>query len=428
MQRVGSAACVGHAGCPGLADPAVVGRPSRIGGASLAFTAPLDQLLYRDRSQRVGLAGRCRATALGLPLPQAPGIRHLGFRFGPAHACASSPRAESRPRRHDVARHRRAAWAACLLRRRCRVRSARARAVAPGRSTRLPASLADVDWTGLHDIPTVLVTGSNGKTTTVRLLAAMFDAAGLRAGFNCTDGVFVDGEQVERGDYSGPAGARQVLRDRRVQAAVLETARGGILRRGLAVHHANAGDRNQCQPRSFRRVRRARSGRTCGCQAGAGPGDCAMTACWCSTPMTPLLLDKSVGLVCPLAWFSLDHMNPRLQAHPRGGRHDLRRARVARCCCTCTRQTHCLGAVADDAADASQVPRATTSPTSPAPPWSRRGWALTRMSSPGSWPVSVTVVSTTRAGWSAGASAVRTFCSTMRTTPTACAACWPSPR
>ena len=68
-----------------------------------------------------------------------------------------------------------------------------------------------------------MVTGSNGKTTTVGLLAAMLRAHGLRAGYSSTDGLFIDGERVEAGDYSGPAGARTVLRDPRVQAAVLET-------------------------------------------------------------------------------------------------------------------------------------------------------------------------------------------------------------
>jgi len=102
----------------------------------------------------------------------------------------------------------------------------------------LPA-VAEVPWDALGDVPTALVTGSNGKTTTVRLLAACLEAAGRAVGYNCTDGVFVAGEALDRGDYSGPAGARFVLRDRRVQAAVLETARGGILRRGLAVTQAH---------------------------------------------------------------------------------------------------------------------------------------------------------------------------------------------
>jgi cyanophycin synthetase len=96
----------------------------------------------------------------------------------------------------------------------------------------------EVRWDTLRNIPTALVTGSNGKTTTVRLLAACARAHGLKTGYNCTDGVFLDDESLALGDYSGPAGARMVMRDRRTEAAVLETARGGILRRGIAVSHA----------------------------------------------------------------------------------------------------------------------------------------------------------------------------------------------
>jgi UDP-N-acetylmuramyl tripeptide synthase len=94
-------------------------------------------------------------------------------------------------------------------------------------------------WSELHAVPTALVTGSNGKTTTVRLIAACAQAHGWRAGYCCTDGVFADGAVLATGDYSGPAGARRVLRNEDVQAAVLETARGGILRRGLAVTRAD---------------------------------------------------------------------------------------------------------------------------------------------------------------------------------------------
>ncbi len=99
---------------------------------------------------------------------------------------------------------------------------------------------SQVSWTLLHDVPTALVTGSNGKTTTVRLIAACLRATGRRTGYCCTDGIFLDDEWIERGDYSGPVGARSVLRNPRVQAAVLETARGGILRRGLAVSSVGA--------------------------------------------------------------------------------------------------------------------------------------------------------------------------------------------
>jgi cyanophycin synthetase len=110
-----------------------------------------------------------------------------------------------------------------------------------GRDFPLPAlpDAADVNWAELHDIPTAIVTGSNGKTTTVRLLAACAGSHGLIATYNCTDGVFCGDEALATGDYSGPAGARRVIREHRTQAAILETARGGILRRGLAVSQAN---------------------------------------------------------------------------------------------------------------------------------------------------------------------------------------------
>ncbi len=98
----------------------------------------------------------------------------------------------------------------------------------------------EVPWDRISDIPVVLVTGTNGKTTTVRLLAAMVRAAGAVTGTTSTDRVEIDGEILDDGDCSGPGGARTLLRDRRVEVAILETARGGILRRGLAVRRADA--------------------------------------------------------------------------------------------------------------------------------------------------------------------------------------------
>lgn len=98
---------------------------------------------------------------------------------------------------------------------------------------------AGIPWDALHGIPTAIVTGTNGKTTVVRLIAACTAASGLKTGYCCTDGVFVGEHAIGTGDYSGPAGARRVLRDTRVEAAILETARGGILRRGLAVGRAD---------------------------------------------------------------------------------------------------------------------------------------------------------------------------------------------
>lgn len=101
----------------------------------------------------------------------------------------------------------------------------------------LPAP-GEVDWAGVQAVPKAVVTGSNGKTTTVRLLAAILEAHGWCTGFSSTEGLVVGGERVAPGDYSGPVGARTVLRHPRVRAAVLETARGGLLRRGLEVRDA----------------------------------------------------------------------------------------------------------------------------------------------------------------------------------------------
>ena len=95
-----------------------------------------------------------------------------------------------------------------------------------------------IDWPALRDIPIVLVTGSNGKTTVVRMVAAMARADGHVVGYTCTDGVWIGDMQVESGDWSGPVGARRVLQDASVTLAVLETARGGLLRRGLALQRA----------------------------------------------------------------------------------------------------------------------------------------------------------------------------------------------
>ncbi len=97
----------------------------------------------------------------------------------------------------------------------------------------------DVDWGSLSDLPVALVTGTNGKTTTVRLLAQMVRSAGFTPGISSTDGCWVAGEEIGEGDYSGPGGARLVLRDPRVEIAILETARGGMLRRGLGIERAD---------------------------------------------------------------------------------------------------------------------------------------------------------------------------------------------
>jgi cyanophycin synthetase len=82
-------------------------------------------------------------------------------------------------------------------------------------------------------VPIAAVTGVNGKTTTTRLIAHILTRTQSCVGMTCTEGIYIDGERVEAGDCSGPISARTILQHPRVEAAVLETARGGILRAGL---------------------------------------------------------------------------------------------------------------------------------------------------------------------------------------------------
>ena len=90
-------------------------------------------------------------------------------------------------------------------------------------------------------VPIVAVTGTNGKTTTSRMIAHIMKTAGKRVGLTTTDGIYIDGTQIMTGDMSGPTSARMVLKNPTIDFAVLETARGGILRSGLGYDRCNIG-------------------------------------------------------------------------------------------------------------------------------------------------------------------------------------------
>jgi cyanophycin synthetase len=96
-----------------------------------------------------------------------------------------------------------------------------------------------LDWSAFHDVPVGLVTGTNGKTTSVRLAMHILRESGCRVGLSSTDWIAVNDRIMDRDDWSGPGGARAVLREKDVDLAILETARGGLLRRGLGVESAN---------------------------------------------------------------------------------------------------------------------------------------------------------------------------------------------
>jgi cyanophycin synthetase len=183
----------------------------------------------------------------------------------------------------------------------------------------LPA-VNDVPWGELGDVPTAIVTGSNGKTTTVRLIAACARAHGWRAGYNCTDGVFIGEETLASGDYSGPAGARLVLRDRRTQAAILEAARGGILRRGLAVARAAVALVTNISSDHFGEY---------GIDDLDGLADAKLSVAAAAAPSGTLVLNADDGLLRTkarelaarfgrpprLAWFALDADQPQLREY-----------------------------------------------------------------------------------------------------------------
>ncbi len=229
-------------GWPAAAERAVSHRT----GASLAMSAPADQLFTATEVNEWAL---CASLAERDPA-RSPSL---------IAALATEQPEETEPPRLDAAsaflRLRRRAAREANPRLRALLEAAAARALPTlcddeyltlgagdgGRDwpqNDLPR-VDDLAWSELHGIPTAVVTGTNGKTTVVRLLAACAKAAGHTTGYCCTDGVFVAGQAIGTGDYSGPAGARRVLRDTRVEAAILETARGGILRRGLAVGRAD---------------------------------------------------------------------------------------------------------------------------------------------------------------------------------------------
>jgi cyanophycin synthetase len=177
---------------------------------------------------------------------------------------------------------------------------------------------AAVDWSRVHDVPVALVTGSNGKTTVVRLLAAILAGHGLTVGHTSTDGVSAGGVRLAEGDYSGPSGARLLLRRPEVEAAVLETARGGLLRRGLGVDRAavavvtNVADDhlgefgidslNQLADVKLLPARAVRPG-----------GAVVLNA------DDPLLRDRAATVSVPVVWFALASSAPGLARHLAAG-------------------------------------------------------------------------------------------------------------
>lgn len=277
-------------------------------GASLAFAAPPDQL-YAATEVNEWAWWAALARQAPEPLPHAPGhaaVRDAASAIETLRALAAAEANPVLPALRDAAEARGLSFLA----------DDDVVSIGAGDGARawpidaLPAP-PDLDWPALHAIPTAIVTGSNGKTTTVRLLAALLRAHGWPTAHSCTDGVFFDGALLEGGDFSGPGGARAALRHPRARAAVLETARGGILRRGLAACRADAAIVTNVSADHFGEYgihdldALARVKLTVARAIGAD-GLLVLNA------DDPMLVAHASALSCPIGWFGSDFEAPRL--------------------------------------------------------------------------------------------------------------------
>jgi cyanophycin synthetase len=167
-------------------------------------------------------------------------------------------------------------------------------------------------------IPIIAVTGTNGKTTTTRLVAHIMKTQGYKVGFTTTDGIYIQNRMMEQGDCTGPVSAEFVLRDPTVDFAVLECARGGILRAGLGFHNCDIGivtnvaedhlglkDINTLE--DLARVKAVVP------ESVLPDGYAILNA------DDDLVYAMAKGLDCKVAFFSMDEDNPRIKKHCRNG-------------------------------------------------------------------------------------------------------------
>ncbi len=301
----------------GWPDAALLAR-RHAAGAALALAAPLDQLLCATEVDEWSLLAALRALgrAADVPVFHAPGHPATWDEDSALHTLGAFAAAERDPARVALVAAAAARGLTVLI-----DEESLSIGVGGGSKTwpidALPEA-AEVDWSMLRDAPIALVTGSNGKTTTTRLIASCTRAQGWHTAYTCTDGVYVDNAARAVGDYSGPAGARVALRAADAELAVLETARGGILRRGLAVQHArvavvtNISDDHFGEYGVHSLQDLADVKLTVARALGAG-GLLVLNA------DDPVLSARAAGLTVAKAWFALDADVPPLGAHRAAG-------------------------------------------------------------------------------------------------------------
>jgi cyanophycin synthetase len=170
-------------------------------------------------------------------------------------------------------------------------------------------------------IPVVAVTGVNGKTTTTRMIAHILRGTGRLVGMTCTDGIFIGSRRIDSGDCSGPKSARAVLANPQVEAAVLETARGGILREGLGFDRCdvgvvtNIGEGDHLGLSDIHTLEDLARVKRVVVEAVSPTGTAVLNA---ADPLVAAMAEKCRGSI---VYFALDAENPIVQEHRnKGGR------------------------------------------------------------------------------------------------------------
>ena len=163
-------------------------------------------------------------------------------------------------------------------------------------------------------IPIVAITGTNGKTTTTRLIAHMVKMMGHKVGYTTSDGIYIQNHMLDRGDCTGPTSAEFVLKDPTVDFAILETARGGLLRAGLGFHHCDIAIVTNIAPDHLG-LRGINTVEQMARLKGVVPETVLPEGYAILNADDELVFDMSKNLACNVALFSMDENNEHIKQH-----------------------------------------------------------------------------------------------------------------